>query len=300
MIAAESKQTAHRSRSGEQFVIRPAASLAELDRCLALQQEVWGMPDLEVVPRNLFVLAGALGGHVLTAWSEHGELGGYAMAMAAHEPAPGAPRDAWMQPVTDRARLQIHDTAAPEPYLHSHQVAVAPLYQGHGLGFALKLAQREEALARGMRTMRWTFDPTMARNAWFNLGRLGATVRLYVPDFYGTNGSRLQGGLPTDRLLAEWELEVARTRLAVQRRLPAAEPIAARIQLPPALAAAKARGAQADAQQMQTALREELQRAFAQGLELCGFRPSGDDGGAYLLRPCAYGRDHPPRLVDAG
>lgn len=276
----------HVGRSGRHFVIRACRDVGELDQCIALQQETWGYGDLETVPRNLYVLAQALGGHVLTAWDEQGTLAAYAMAMAALEPGDGALRGQWMQPVgasgpAEEAAGDRHERA-PRPYLHSHMVAVAGVYQNEGLGFAMKMAQRAEALSRGIRRMRWTFDPTMARNAYFNLQRLGATVHVYVPNFYGLVGSRLQAGLPTDRLLAHWELDGPRVQQAVERRLPREEPVA-RIALSPQIAARKAVGDTAGAVEAQALLRAALVAAFARGLEICGFAADGE-GGEYLLR----------------
>ena len=93
-----------------------------------------------------------------------------------------------------------------KPYLHSHMLAVLPEYRNAGLGRRLKLAQRDDALARGFDLMEWTFDPLEIKNAHLNIARLGAIVRRYQPDFYGPSSSPLQGGLPTDRLYAEWWL----------------------------------------------------------------------------------------------
>jgi len=71
----------------------------------------------------------------------------------------------------------------------------------------LKLFQREEALQRGIAWIEWTFDPLEVRNAHFNLNRLGAVCRKYLPNLYGVTTSPLHRGLRTDRLLAEWYLE---------------------------------------------------------------------------------------------
>lgn len=92
-------------------------------------------------------------------------------------------------------------------YQYSQTAAVDPAYQDRGIGRALKLRQREEALAGGVDLMRWTFDPMRSRNAHFNLDVLGATVGRLLPDFYGAevSGGPTRGGA-TDRLVAEWEL----------------------------------------------------------------------------------------------
>lgn len=89
-------------------------------------------------------------------------------------------------------------------YLHSHMVAVLVGYQNRGVGRMLKLAQRENALDRGINLIEWTFDPLRLKNAHFNIERLGAIVRHYLSNLYGRTSSPLHAGLPTDRLVAEW------------------------------------------------------------------------------------------------
>ncbi len=169
----------HASPDGRRFTIRSAQSLDELELCIGLQQKTWGYSDLEVVPRNIYVLAQALGGHVLCAWDEAGVFSGFAMAVAAHEPQPGTTAATrWMQSLGSAPEAgEISTGMPPTPYLHSHLVAVAGGAQSCGLGFALKFAQRDLALASGIVTMRWTFDPLMAGNAAFNLSKLGAAGR---------------------------------------------------------------------------------------------------------------------------
>lgn len=288
---------AHRSRDGRVFVIRHCASIAELDQCVALQQATWGYPDIEVVPRNIYVLAQALGGHVLTAWDEQGVLAGFAMAIAAHEPSRdagsgvSAVRDknaqvteGWMRPVGHPRAFTLNDPASPpNPYLHSHMLAVAARYQNCGLGVALKLAQRKEALLRGIRHMRWTFDPLMAKNAFFNLQRLGATSRTYIPDFYGRLSSALQGGLPSDRLLAEWPLEGQRTHAAIHRTIARPRRVVKRIALPAQIPQWKAKGMRAEAEAAQSEIRTSFEAAFAIGLVLDGFLLAPGGGGEYLM-----------------
>ncbi len=243
-----------RSRSGQRFTIRACESFTELDQCIALQQAVWGYPDLEVVPRNVFVLAQTLGGHVLGAWDDRGVLAGFAMAVAAHE----------------------HTQA----YLHSHMLAVAPQYRNQGLGVALKLAQRDEALAHGITRMRWTFDPLMAKNAFLNLRRVRVAAVQYRAKFYGDIGYLLQGGLPTDRLVAEWNLLCARELGSVETELP-------RIEETIALAAEidhwRANGSTRELEAAQASLRLRFQDAFAHGLRVVDFEPGAGGGGEYRL-----------------
>jgi predicted GNAT superfamily acetyltransferase len=98
-------------------------------------------------------------------------------------------------------------TAPPDPTLHSHITGVASKGRGQGVGFALKVHQRAWALARGVPAIVWTFDPLVARNAWFNLARLGALPTAYLEDFYGPLTDAINAGMASDRLLLTWELD---------------------------------------------------------------------------------------------
>jgi predicted GNAT superfamily acetyltransferase len=98
-------------------------------------------------------------------------------------------------------------TAPPDPALHSHITGVTPQGQHHGIGFALKVHQRAWALARGVPVIVWTFDPLVARNAWFNLAKLGATPTAYLEDFYGPMTDAINAGMASDRLLVTWKLD---------------------------------------------------------------------------------------------
>ena len=163
--------------------IRKMISIPDMEACVVLQQSVWQFADLDVIPRRMFVVAGAIGGQVFGAW-DGTKLVGYVVAV------PGV-RDGFS-------------------YLHSHMLAVSPEYRNRGIGKMLKIAQREDALTRGINLIEWTFDPMETKNAYFNIERLGAVVRRYTPDFYGLSTSPLHGALPTDRLHAEWWLKSER------------------------------------------------------------------------------------------
>jgi predicted GNAT superfamily acetyltransferase len=95
-------------------------------------------------------------------------------------------------------------------YLHSQMLAVRQQYRNGGLGRRMKLYQREDALARGFELMEWTFDPLEIKNAYLNIEKLGAIARRYNVNQYGITSSPLQGGLPTDRLIAEWWMKSKR------------------------------------------------------------------------------------------
>jgi predicted GNAT superfamily acetyltransferase len=101
-------------------------------------------------------------------------------------------------------------------YLHSHILAVLPSHRDRGIGRSLKLAQREEAISRGIKLIEWTFDPLRIKNAYFNINRLGVIVRCYSQCHYGTLLSSLDNGLPTDRVTAEWWITSARVQTLLE------------------------------------------------------------------------------------
>ena len=188
-----------------EITVRHCRGLKEMDACVELERRVWGEKDLEIVPNTVFIVAARIGGQMLGAF--HGEkMIGFTFAM------PGV-RDA-------------------KPFLHSHMTAVLEEYRDRGVGRRLKLFQREDALARGIGVVEWTFDPLATRNAHFNLDRLGAIVRHSVRNAYGITSSPVHRGLPTDRLTAEWHLDSPRVREALEGRAPALQGEAAEIVIP--------------------------------------------------------------------
>ncbi|MBS1841390.1 MAG: acetyltransferase [Acidobacteria bacterium] len=171
-----------------EIVVRKCERVEEFHACVELQREIWGENDLEVEPATLFVVASHTGGQVLGAF-DGAKLVGYTLAV------PGVRNGV--------------------PYLHSHMTGVLAKYRDRGVGRLLKLFQREEALGRDIRLIEWTFDPLETRNAHFNLNRLGAICRRYLPNLYGITTSPLHRGLATDRLVAEWLLDSPRVIAAV-------------------------------------------------------------------------------------
>ena len=107
------------------------------------------------------------------------------------------------------------------PTLHSHITGIVPGSQLRGVGLALKLRQRAWALANGIESVTWTFDPLVARNAHFNLTKLGAEAGEYLVDFYGTLHDDANGDDATDRLLAVWRLASPRVARALSGLTPA-------------------------------------------------------------------------------
>src|SRR6058998_28087 len=169
--------------TADSLVIRKCHELDEMRACVALQKEVWNFTDLELVPLRMFVVAEKVGGQVIGAFDGK-EIVGFALSI------PGA--------------------RGGHSYLHSHMLAVRKRYRNAGLGRRIKLMQREDAMARGIELIEWTFDPLEIKNAYLNLEKLGAIARRYNINQYGITSSPLQGGLPSDRLIAEWWLKSKR------------------------------------------------------------------------------------------
>jgi predicted GNAT superfamily acetyltransferase len=165
------------------MAIRKCHTLDEMSACVALQKEVWNFTDAELVPLRMFVVAEKIGGQVIGAF-EDGNMVAFAFSV------PGA--------------------RGGHSYLHSQMLAVRRQYRDAGLGRKVKLFQREDALAQGFELIEWTFDPLEIKNAYLNIERLGAIARRYNVNQYGITSSPLQGGLPSDRLVAEWWLKSKR------------------------------------------------------------------------------------------
>jgi predicted GNAT superfamily acetyltransferase len=180
--------------------------------------------------------------------------------------------------------MALPGIAQGRPYLHSHMLAVNPDYRNRGIGRRLKLFQRDEALARGIRRMEWTFDPLEIKNSFLNVAKLGAVARRYAPNFYGVSSSRLHGQVPTDRLYAEWWLDsdwVSSTLGGKPKTVPAVEQ---EISVPHQIA--QWRHSPADQERVldiQTRNREHFQQAFAQQLAVVGFRIDAEGNGIYQL-----------------
>src|SRR5580698_10260328 len=166
--------------------IRKLTDREDLKSVVRLQRQIWGFEDVDLIPLRLFVVASKIGGQVYGAF-DGAHLIGFCMAIPGLKPG-------------------------GKTYLHSHKLGVLPEYRNARVGRALKLTQRDDALSRGINLIEWTFDPLEIKNAFFNMERLGAIVRRYVPNQYGTTSSPLHGGLPTDRCIAEWWISSPRVR----------------------------------------------------------------------------------------
>src|SRR5580693_7991314 len=234
--------------------IRPMEDAEEMSVCVALQQRIWGYAPIDTVPDQIFIVAKKTGGQVMVAYDAETPVG-FALAFAATRDGLG--------------------------YLHSHMVGVVEEYQNRGVGRLLKLAQREDALERGTNLIEWTFDPLQLKNAHFNIERLGAIVRHYIPNLYGRTSSPLHAGLPTDRLVAEWWVRSQRVEDVLAERPREAILDSERIALPAAIRQI-CREEPLVAEKIQTEVREQFLANIADGRAAVGFEFDKEQG-TYLL-----------------
>jgi predicted GNAT superfamily acetyltransferase len=169
-------------------------------------------------------------------------------------------------------------------YLHSHMLAVRKDYRNVGLGRRIKLYQREEALERGFDLIEWTFDPLEIKNAYLNIEKLGAIVRRYTINQYGITTSPLQGGLPTDRLIAEWWVKSKRVEALLRDGTFPRPEVATRISVPGPIYEWKASpDTRARAKDVQDLNREQFLKAFSDGLAVLGYERDDGGNGKFLL-----------------
>jgi predicted GNAT superfamily acetyltransferase len=243
--------------SGEGIVIRQCRGVEELRACVALQKEVWNFSDADLVPLRMFVVAEKVGGQVMGAF-EGDRMVGFA--------------------------LSIPGTRSGHLYLHSHMLAVRKEFRNHGLGRRLKLFQREEALARGIELIEWTFDPLEIKNAFLNIEKLGAIARRYNINQYGITSSPLQGGLPSDRLIAEWWLKSTRVKTLLETGKRQAFELDAGIEVPAEIYEWKATAETREkAKAVQERNRAEFLQKFSEGMAVLGYERDARGNGKFLL-----------------
>ena len=243
----------------ERITIRKCETIADMQACVALQKEVWNFDDIDLIPLRMFVVSQKIGGQIIGAFDGEA-LVGFAFSI------PGSRNG--------------------HAYLHSHMLAVRNPYRNYGLGRSLKLAQREDAIQKGVELLEWTFDPLEIKNAHLNLVKLGAIVRRYSVNHYGFSSSPLQGGLPTDRLVAEWWLTSRRVTGLLEKSNPPRFKIEERIHVPAEIYAWKATNAdRPKAAEVQRQNREQFLNAFRAGLVVLGYERDANDNGTFLLGP---------------
>ena len=251
----------------DEIDIRECTTVEEFDECVRLQREAFGLPDMELSPRRHLIVARSAGGWTLGAFAGE-RMVGFVLNQVAVRRAP--------------------ETGAEEVIGYSHMMAVAREYQNRGVGARLKFAQRERALSEGRNFIKWTWDPMQARNAHFNLNRLGVVVRSYAANYYGTDYNTIPTvtgearGIDSDRLFAEWQLDHPRVKALAEGRAPEDLPKPdVAVEIPPNWSALVASDYQT-ARREQLRVRDEFQKAFDAGLACAAFRRD-DERPSYLF-----------------
>jgi predicted GNAT superfamily acetyltransferase len=243
--------------TSDSILIRNCHDLDELRTAVALQKEVWNFTDAELVPLRLFVVAEKVGGQVIGAFDGK-EMVGFA--------------------------LSVPGVRGSHSYMHSHMLAVRKEYRNGGLGRRIKLFQRDDAMAHGFDLIEWTFDPLEIKNAYLNIEKLGAIARRYTINQYGITTSPLQGGLPTDRLIAEWWLKSKRVEILLAQGSVPREEAETTISVPAGIyewkASPETRGR---AKEVQEKNRERFIKAFGDGLAVVGYERDAEGNGKFLL-----------------
>lgn len=180
---------------GHGIFIEPVKDIEGFRECERLQKEVWGCEDIAVVPDHAMLVMVKAGGLVLGAFAEEGgkrEMVGFVLSLFGR---------------TEEGRL----------YHYSYMAAVKEGLRDRGVGYKLKLAQREHVLTQGIDLIKWTFDPLESRNAHFNLNKLGGVATRYFENYYGFLRDKLNLNLPTDRFLCEWHLTSPRVERCLEK-----------------------------------------------------------------------------------
>ncbi len=163
------------------YDIRPLTSSEDFKQCLELQRITWGEDFGEFVPPAILKISQMVSGVAAGAFDKNGKMVGFVFG--------------------------VSGLRNGKPAHWSHMLAVRPELRDRGIGRELKLYQQSSSLQSGIETIYWTFDPLVARNAYFNLNVLGVEVEEYIPDMYGDEGcATLDDIIGTDRFLVRWDL----------------------------------------------------------------------------------------------
>jgi predicted GNAT superfamily acetyltransferase len=250
--------------------LRPLTTVDRFDDAIQVMIATWG--PFQLLPREVFT-ALAHSGNVPWGAFDEDRLVGFVLGWAG----------------VDDGGLHVH----------SHMLAALPDRRHRGIGYALKLAQRAQALEQGIHVARWTFDPLVARNAWLNLGKLGAFADGFGRAFYGEMSDDLNRDDRTDRLVVRWELDPEPRARPVPGGLPtflsatgnaeAPEPVAGNdpvsrgvvLEVPRDHPAIRDRDRELAAR-WRDAVADALETCFAAGLVVSGF---DRERSAYVLEP---------------
>ncbi|MCU0496985.1 MAG: GNAT family N-acetyltransferase [Anaerolineae bacterium] len=182
--------------------IHPLETLDAMYEAVELQRTYWGNDLESVVPAHMLFTIASSGGHVLAA-KDGDQMVGVLIGLLGTN-------------IEEKQR-----PAMANLLIASKRMVVAPSHRGTGIGYRLKLAQREKAIQQGVRLVTWTFDPLRSNNAHLNLRKLGGVCQRYHNNLYGTHD---RSGLAqfgwSDRLHVDWWV----TNRRVEERISGSRP----------------------------------------------------------------------------
>ena len=179
------------------FTIAPLETIEQFNACERLQLAIWESQPGEVIPSHMLITFQRHGGLVLGAFDPEGQMIGLSIGFLGLT-APD-------QPLKGKATWQHC----------SHELGVVRAWRDKGVGYQLKLAQREWVLGQGLDLITWTYDPLEMANAALNLGKLGAVCGCYLRNLYGAMADGLNAGLASDRFEVAWQIRSERVRRRV-------------------------------------------------------------------------------------
>jgi predicted GNAT superfamily acetyltransferase len=184
------------------FDIRPLTTLSDFHAAEEVTRAAWDSDDIDIVPLHIMLTMAKNGGVALGAFAQD-RLVGFVLGFlgTSQRYGPEAP-------------------AAVKLKHCSHMLGILPDWQSRGVGYALKVAQREAVLNQGLRLITWTYDPLESKNARLNIAKLGAVCNTYIVDLYGELNDDLNRGLATDRFQVDWWIAARRTETRLTRQRP--------------------------------------------------------------------------------
>ena len=184
------------------FIVRPLKSLDDFHAAEEVQRAAWDSDDIDIVPLHIMLTMAKNGGVALGAFAQD-QMVGFVLGF-----------------LGTSNRYGVEAPATVKLKHCSHQLGVLPAWQSRGVGYALKVAQREAVLNQGVRLITWTYDPLESKNARLNIAKLGAVCNTYIRNYYGELRDDLNRGLATDRFQVDWWIAARRIETRLTRHRP--------------------------------------------------------------------------------
>ena len=230
--------------SGE-ISIRECVSIDDFQQCIELERSVFDDEDIDIMPVRLYMISKHCNAPTFGAFTETGRLIGFGH--------------------TSLALVGGHII------YHSHLAGVVEAMRHKDIGYRLKLAQREHAIAAGVSLIIWTFDPLQSRNAHFNINKLGAVIRTYTINYYGEGASSVfESHLPSDRVIAEWWVHSPHVESVLAGNRPQIESPIASVEIPDDINAIRAISLE-EHRNWRMRVRDDFMQALEQGGIARGF-----------------------------